>query len=231
MLHTTSLTPMAHLICVAHTRLELAEILVVAPQGRRREPDGARWRPADRSRCRPPVSSRYAVELVELARAIGGFSIGVAAHPAGHPRSPEHWRATATSWRQSWRLADFGDHPVLLRGIRVRGLLVRPRRPPGRTSRSCPGSCPSPPSRSMPRMAADGRGGARVDGRSASRPPTTPEGRGCPQRRRVAGHRAVRRPARRSGVPGLHFYTLNRSSATREIYAALGLGPSLAATG
>ena len=28
MLRTTSLTPMAHLICVAHTRLELAEILV-----------------------------------------------------------------------------------------------------------------------------------------------------------------------------------------------------------
>src|SRR5579863_1891044 len=28
MLRTTTITPMAHLICVAHTRLELAEILV-----------------------------------------------------------------------------------------------------------------------------------------------------------------------------------------------------------
>ena len=80
--------PMAHLICVAHTRLELAEILVALPQGRGREPDGAGRRPADRSGRRPGELA-HAIELVELARAIGGFSIGVAAHPAGHPSSPD----------------------------------------------------------------------------------------------------------------------------------------------
>src|SRR6185437_9055475 len=88
MLHTTSLVPMAHLTCVAHTRLELAEILV---QYRRAGVENLMALGGD-----PPTDPqdgpgelRHADELVELARAIGGFSIGVAAHPAGHPASPD----------------------------------------------------------------------------------------------------------------------------------------------
>src|SRR5215469_7702360 len=87
-LRTTTVTPMAHLICVAHTRLELAEILVSFRQAGIEnlmalggdpptDPDAAEGELA------------HALELVELARAIGGFCIGVAAHPAGHPRSPD----------------------------------------------------------------------------------------------------------------------------------------------
>src|ERR1700722_7303881 len=87
MLRTTSLTPMAHLICVEHSRLELAEVLVAF---RRAGVENLLALGGD-----PPTEAdavggelRYATELVELARAIGGFSVGVAAHPAGHPRSP-----------------------------------------------------------------------------------------------------------------------------------------------
>ena len=75
---------MAHLICVAHTRLELAEILV---EFRKAGVENLMALGGD-----PPTDPDaaegelgFAIELVELARAIGGFSIGVAAHPAGHP--------------------------------------------------------------------------------------------------------------------------------------------------
>src|SRR4051812_9484992 len=86
MLKTTSLTPMAHLTCVVHSRLELAEFLV---ELRRAGIENVLALGGDP----PPVEEEgmgelpYAEELVDLARAIGGFSIGVAAHPEVHPRS------------------------------------------------------------------------------------------------------------------------------------------------
>src|SRR6202011_2925176 len=87
MLRTTTLTPMAPLICVAHTRLELAEILVdFRKTGIENLMALGGDPPTDVDAIEGELA--HAIELVELARAIGGFSIGVAAHPAGHPRSP-----------------------------------------------------------------------------------------------------------------------------------------------
>src|SRR3954470_13160135 len=104
MLRTTSLNPMAHLICVAHTRLELAEILV---DFRKAGIENLMALGGD-----PPTDPdaiegelRHASELVELARAIGGFSIGVAAHPIGHPRS-ESMEADRDRLAEKLRLAD-----------------------------------------------------------------------------------------------------------------------------
>src|SRR5580700_7775203 len=114
MRQTTSLTPMAHLVCVEHTRLELAEVLVAF---RRAGVENLLALGGD-----PPTGTgtgigtdgdggvgelRYAAELVELARAIGGFSVGVAAHPAGHPSSPD-MESDRDFLAAKLRLADFG---------------------------------------------------------------------------------------------------------------------------
>ncbi len=100
MLHTTSLNPMAHLICVAHSRLELADILVSLRQaGVENLMALGGDPPTDPEAAQGELA--YAAELVELARAIGGFSIGVAAHPAGHP-AQRTYRATGTISPRSW---------------------------------------------------------------------------------------------------------------------------------
>src|SRR5579872_2435070 len=105
MLRTTTLNPMAHLICVAHTRLELAEILVAF---RKAGVENLMALGGD-----PPTHPdaglgelAHAIELVELARAIGGFSIGVAAHPACHPSSPDR-TSDRDHLAEKLRLADF----------------------------------------------------------------------------------------------------------------------------
>lgn len=80
---------MPHLTCVGHTRGDIAELLdhyaehgienILALGG---DP------PADGSEVEGDF--RYASELVEQVRAHrGGFSVGVAAHPEVHPRSPD----------------------------------------------------------------------------------------------------------------------------------------------
>ena len=220
MLRTTNLVPMAHLICVAHTRLELAEILVDL---RKSGVENLMALGGD-----PPVEPDagvgdlvHACELVELARAIGGFSIGVAAQPTGHPLSPD--RATDRDHLAAkLALADFAVTQFFFEAHEYTSL-VADLAERGVTKPVLPGIMPVTNLKSVPRMAtmgaavpawmverleaADARGGAEA---------VRHEGVACATElceELLAG-----------GVPGLHFYTLNRSSATREIYAALGLG-------
>lgn len=87
--HEQPFPAMPHLTCVGHTRHDIAELLdhyathgvenILALGG---DP------PADGSD--PGGDYRYASELVEQVRAHpAGFSLGVAAHPEVHPRSPD----------------------------------------------------------------------------------------------------------------------------------------------
>jgi methylenetetrahydrofolate reductase (NADPH) len=223
MLRTTALTPMAHLICVAHSRLELAEILV---ELRRAGIENLMALGGD-----PPTDPgaeegelAHAIELVELARAIGGFSIGVAAHPIGHPRSPD-LDFDRRYLAQKLALADFAvtqfffEADDYLRLVdELAGL--------GMHKPVLPGIMPVTTRSSVPRMAEMG---APVPGWMVERFDRAGEEAGAV---RLVGVDCATELCRRlldAGAPGLHFYTLNRSSATREIYANLGLVPATGA--
>lgn len=94
-IHTqTDLTVMAHQTCIGHTKKEIIDILnqykdigvqnVLALRGD--IPQGQ-----EESFVFPPDGCRYANELISLIRENFGdwFSIGVAAYPEGHPESPD----------------------------------------------------------------------------------------------------------------------------------------------
>jgi len=218
MLRTTTLTPMAHLICVAHTRLELAEILVAYRKSGVQNLMALGGDPPEN-----PEDGRgelsHACDLVELARAIGGWSIGVAAHPAGHPASVD-LGSDRSYLASKLRLADFAvtqfffeaeDYLALVDDLAALGV----HKP------VLPGIMPVTSLNSIPRMAAMGAALPQwaIDRLEAA-------GRSGPDEVRKAGIDMSTELCARlvdAGAPGLHFYTLNRSSATREIYAALGL--------
>jgi methylenetetrahydrofolate reductase (NADPH) len=218
-LRTTTITPMAHLICVAHSRLELAEILVELRKGGIENLMALGGDPPSDPSAGPGELA-YARQLVDLARAIGGFSIGVAAHPAGHPSSPD----LPTDRRRLAEKLEVADFAITQFFFEAREYLalVEDLRALGATKPVLPGIMPVTTLRSIPRMAEMG---AAVPAWEVERLEAAD---------RAGGDDAVRaegieiatelcRALLDSGAPGLHFYTLNRSTATREIYGALGL--------
>ena len=215
---TTSLTPMAHLICTGHSRLELADILVdLRKAGVENLMALGGDPPTDPDAV--PGELEHAAELVELARAIGGFSIGVAAHPIGHPRSPD--RASDRRFlAEKLERADFAVTQFFYSVDEYVGLVEDLARL-GMDKPVIPGIMPVTNLRSVPAMAAMG---APVPDALAARLERAGPDREAVRREGVTIFTELCEALLEAGAPGLHFYTLNRSTATREIYAGLGLG-------
>ena len=215
----TSLNPMAHLICVAHSRGELTEIL---EQYGDASIDNLMALGGD-----PPTEPdakvgelQYALELVELARSVGDFSIGVAAHPAGHPRS-ETLNSDRDRLARKLEAADFGVTQFFF-SIEEYRSLVNDIADRGVTKPILPGIMPVTSLSSVPRMATMG---APVPAWAIERLESAESKGGADAVREEGIALATELCAAllEEGAPGLHFYTLNRSKATREIALALGL--------
>ena len=217
----TAITPMAHLTCQGHSRAEITELLdayhaagienIMALGG-----DLPAEMAASASR-----DYRYACDLVADVAATGHFSIGVAAHPEVHPASPD--RATDRRYlADKLAAADFAVTQFFFEA-RHYFELVEELRDLGVNKPVLPGIMPVTNVAQITRMAT--LSGAEVPAWVVEAVTAVDDPADV---RRVGVDLASRLCAEllAGGAPGLHFYTMNRSTASREIYSNLGLGVS-----
>jgi methylenetetrahydrofolate reductase (NADPH) len=223
----TTLLPVAHLTAVGHSTAELRSIAgglaaagvtnVLALRG---DPPGdpeGEW-------VQHPEGVAYASDLVRLMRAHGDFCVGVAAFPNGHPRSVtleddtaqlvEKFRAGAEYaitnmffvaedyLRLRDRVTAAGCEAPIIAGLMPVTNIGMIRRSEQLTGAPFPAKL-----------------GARFG--AVAHDPKSVRAMGIYETSKLA-ERLLE-----EGVPGVHFYTLNRSKATREVWANLALGARL----
>jgi methylenetetrahydrofolate reductase (NADPH) len=210
-------TAMAHLICVGHRRDEMRDLLKnYADAGVSNVMALGGDLPEDPSL--EASEFRYALELVELIREVGEFCVGVGAHPQGHPRSKE-LSSDRRHLAAKLERADFAVTQFFFEAdewIRLVGELGEL----GVDKPVLPGIMPVTTLSGVTRMASMG---ANVPASLVARLESANH-RGGAKAVRAEGILAATDLCSQlleAGAPGLHFYTLNRSTATREIYHAL----------
>ncbi|HEV8656335.1 MAG TPA: methylenetetrahydrofolate reductase [Candidatus Limnocylindria bacterium] len=217
LLKTTDLTPMPHLTCVAHSRFELGEVIggFRAAGLENLLALGGDPLPAEESY----KELEYASQLVELGRRLGFASIGVAAHPAGHPRSPD----LVTDRRHLASKMDLADFAITQFFFKVEEYerLRDEMAALGVTKPIIAGIMPITSLVSVQRMAQ--LSGYAVPDDVVRRIEAGGDDREEIRKRGIEVATELCRDLLASGVPGLHFYTLNFSKATREIHEKLGL--------
>jgi methylenetetrahydrofolate reductase (NADPH) len=217
-LRNTPMTPMAHLTCCAHTRAELVDIVsryrdsgienILALGG---DP------PADLEL--PEGELHYAVELVDLIRELDDFSVGVAAHPEPHPKSAS--KETDRYWTaEKLRHADFAITQFFFDADHYFDL-VESLAALGVDKPVLPGIMPATSISSIARMAE--LQGSEFPEWLAEKLLAVEEDPDAVFQVGVDEATKLCQRLLDGGAPGLHFYTLNRSPATRQIYSALGL--------
>ena len=216
----TAITPMAHLTCYGHTRHEVRAILddyrsagienILALAG---DP------PTDGSAGAGPHEYTFAVDLIDDIDTFNHFSVGVAAHPEVHPRSPDREgdrrHLAAKLRRADFAITQFFFDAEHYRRLRDELAALGVDKP------VLPGIMPITNTGQIVRMAQ--MSGAEVPSWVTERFVGVDDPIDV---RRIGVEIATTLCAALldDGAPGLHFYTLNRSTATREIYSNLGLG-------
>jgi methylenetetrahydrofolate reductase (NADPH) len=219
--HDTSMTPLAHLTCVGHSRETLRSIIGSYAGAGVRNVLALRGDPPEGPTApfvAHPEGLRYAVELVEMVKSLGDFCVGVAAFPEGHPSAESLEADARVLVAKAQAGADFAITQLFFRADDYFRLVDRVSAL-GVDIPIIPGIMPITNLAQITRMAE--LSGAALPDEIVER-----VGRfeGDPAAVRAEGIGLATElcdTLLAGGAPGLHFYTLNRSKATREIYAGL----------
>jgi methylenetetrahydrofolate reductase (NADPH) len=218
-----ALTTLAHLTCVNHTREQVGALLDRIQRLGCRNILALRGDPPDGGRFQPTAGGfRYAAELVAFTRQRAGeFSIGVAGFPEGHIACAE---GKLADWNHLKNKIDAGADFVITQlffdntdFLALRDFLVKAgvRVPvvPGmiailsasqikRFTQLCGARLPQPLAARLEQLEQDDAAAAEFGIEYASRQ--------CDQ-------------LLREGVPGFHFYTLNKARSTLQVLKNVGL--------
>ncbi|MGZ4428263.1 MAG: methylenetetrahydrofolate reductase [NAD(P)H] [Nocardioidaceae bacterium] len=219
--HDTSMTPLAHLTCVGHPRDELRSVIgsyaaagvrnILALRGDPEGGPGSPWTPT-------PGGLRYATELIELVRSLGDFCVGVAAFPEGH-REAASLEADARVLRAKQDAgADFAITELFFRAEDYFAMLDRSAAV-GVDIPILPGIMPITSLPQILRMTE--LSGREIPAEVVERVSKYDGDPAAVRAEGIAMATELCDTLLAGGAPGLHFYTLNRSKATRQIYEGL----------
>ena len=214
------LVGMAHLTCVGHTQAELQEVLHELQD-----------RGVENLMCLrgdPPLGQTefipasdgfsYAAELVQLARTVRGFCIGVAGYPETHPECPDRQRDLEHLQAKVNCGADFVTTQLFFNSQDYFDFVDRAKRA-GIRQRIVPGIMPITNYRQIVRFT--GMCGAAIPPELHERLAPVADDPGAVLEIGVDWAWRQCEALLAGGAPGIHFYTMNRSRATQLIFERL----------